>query len=207
MSTERLILVGAGAFARELAHWADDAHRAGHGPAVAGCLDDGEGRVPGLAHLGAIEAYVPREGDAFVLAIADPEGKQRVAAALSARGARFGRVVHPSVVVARSAEIGEGVVLCPQSVVSADARVGAHVAVNILSCVGHDVVLGAASTLSSQVDLTGRVVVGDACFFGSGARVLPGVEIGAGSRIGAGAVVVRKVSAGSVVYAPPARKL
>lgn len=205
------ILVGAGRFARELIDWAEDRAALTGGPRVSGFLDASAGALDGfdyqLDYHGTIEDYQPQPHERLLMAIGEPREKRRVAQLLKARGARFATLIHPSAVVARSARLGEGVVVCPHALVSADATVGDFVAVNALSGVGHDVVVGAYSTLSSQVDLTGAVQVGECCFFGSGARVLPDITVGAEARIGAGAVVMRTVAAGAVMYAAPARKL
>lgn len=202
----RLILVGAGAFGRELINWAEDG-----GTPFAGFLDSSAAALEGydyaLDYLGTIDDFAPQEGDRLVVAIGDPQAKRRIVLGLKEKGAQFAQLVHPSAVVARTAKLGEGVVVCPQAVVSADARVGDFVAVNALSGVGHDVELGPYSTLSSQVDLTGWVKVGEACFFGTGARVLPKVRIGAEARIGAGATVFRSVPDGATMYTAPAKKL
>lgn len=210
MKDTRVILVGGGGFGRELLSWAE------HGALEDGAqftafLDDSAGALDGfghaLDHLGRIDDFQPRSGDRLVMAIGDPGHKRRIAELLKGRGAQFARLVHPSAVVARSAQLGEGVVLCPQAVVSANARIGDLVAVNAFTGVGHDVVIGAWSTLSAHVDLTGWVTVGEGCFFGSGARVAPKVQVGAGARIGAGSVILRRVADGAVMYAAPARKL
>lgn len=208
--SSRLILVGAGGFGRELINWAEDAAAQG-GQAFAGYLDMHADVLAGSAYalpwLGTPDGYAPQAGDEFVIAIGDPAGKRAVVEQLRARGARFARLIHPSAVVARTAVLGEGVVLCPHSMVSADARVGDFVAVNTLSSVGHDAVVGAYTTLSGHVDLTGYVQVGEGCFFGSGARVLPKVKVGARARIGAGATIMRNVAEDATMFTMPAKKL
>lgn len=209
--TGSLTLVGGGAFARELINWAADAARAGRSAPLTGFLDQSAQVLDGfpydLAWRGTIEAYAPVDGEQLVVAIADPVAKRRVVEGLRARGARFASLVHPTAVIAGSARLGEGVVVCPLSLVSADAQIGEFAAINAMSSVGHDVRLGAFSTLSAHVDLTGRVEVGECCFFGSGAKVLPGVRIGERSKIGAGTVIMRHVKPESVMYTPPAKKL
>jgi sugar O-acyltransferase (sialic acid O-acetyltransferase NeuD family) len=211
VTTQRLILVGAGAFARELVNWAEHAAVATGASAISGFLDVSAAALDGfdysLEYVGTIESYQPREGDRLVMAIGDPGAKKRVAEELIARGAQFAQVIHPSAVIARTAKLGTGVVVCPHVVISADATVGNFVALNTLSSIGHDVEIGAYTTLSAHVDLTGSVQVGESCFFGSGARVVPKVSIGAEARIGAGATVLRKVPAGAVMYTTPAKKL
>lgn len=211
MAVKRLIVAGCGAFARELINWAEDAAEAGRGERITGFLDANPAALEGypyqLEWRGDIDDYQPVDGEAVIVAIGDPAGKRAVVSRLRERGAVFATLVHPSAVIARSAMLGEGVVVCPQSVISADARVGDFVAVNVLSSIGHDVKLGAFSTLSSHVDLTGFVQTGEGVFLGSGAKVLPKLTIGAGAKIGAGATVMRSVAEDAVLYTAPARKL
>lgn len=211
ISGEKLILVGGGAFGRELINWSYDVADATGGSPITGFLDFSEHALDkfgyDLEYRGTIEAYQPRAGDRLVMAIGDPLAKKRIAGELLARGAQFASLVHPRAVVARNAVLGAGVVVCPNAVISVNATVGAFVAVNALCGVGHDVVIGDYSTLSVHVDLTGWVQVGEACFFGTGARVLPKVVVGDGARVGAGAVVMRNVAPGAVMFTNPAKKL
>lgn len=207
----RIILVGCGAFARELINWVDDLVDLGKSSPVAGFLDDNPNALNGfpysVPYLGAISTYVPQAGDLLLMAIGDPHAKKTLYAELKGKGASFTQLIHPSAVIARSARLGEGVVVCPQAFVSADAVLGDLCAINGNASVGHDVRLGSFSTLSSHVDLTGWVQVGDCAFFGSGARVLPKLKIGSGARVGAGSVVIRSVPSDTVVFAPPAKRL
>lgn len=211
MMMERLILVGSGAFARELINWIDDLVNLGQSIPVSGFLDDDSSATIGPNYLmpcfGSIQSYMPRVGDKLLMAIGDPKAKKRLYAELKSKGASFMGLIHPSAVVARTAKLGEGVVVCPHAFISADAVIGDLCAINGNSSVGHDVNLGSFSTLSSHVDLTGWVQVSECVFFGSGARILPKVKIGSRARIGAGSVVVRSVPADAVVFAPPAKRL
>ena len=210
---KRLILVGCGAFARELICWIEDAVDLGVGKKVTGFLDEDPKALEKFAYpyepkwISTIDNYIPEEGDELIMAIGSPAGKLKVATKLKEKGAKFATFIHPTAVVAKSAVLGEGVVICPQSFVSADAQLEDFVAVNGLSSVGHDVVVGKFSTLSAHVDLTGYVQVGDGVFFGTGAKVLPKVKIGSAAKIGAGATIIRSVPENSVMYAPSTKRL
>ena len=211
MMTERLILVGGGELGRELINWIDDLADMGKSIPVTGFLDDNPDALKGfqypVAYLGAIQFYVPQTGDLLLMAVGNPKVKKTLFADLKMRGCQFSTLIHPSAVVARTATLGEGVVVCPQAFISADATVGDLCAINGSASVGHDVKLGSFATLSAHVDLTGLVQVDECVFFGSGARVLPKVKIGKGARIGAGSVVMRSVPKDCVMYAPPAKRL
>lgn len=211
MMTSRLILVGCGAFARELINWVDDLVEKGNSIPITGFLDDNPDALKGfpylVPYLSSIETYKPQQGDSLLMAVGDPHSKKKLFLELKAKGGTFTKLIHPSATVARTAKIGEGVVVCPHALISADAIIGDLCAINGSASVGHDVNLGDFATLSSHVDLTGWVHVEECVFFGSGARVLPKVKIGKGARIGAGSVVMRSIPADGVVYAPPAKRL
>lgn len=207
-----IILVGAGRFARELLCWLEDSLD----PAtdrIAGLLDDTQAPAAALDAdypyplLGSIAVYRPAADDRLLLAIGAPAAKLAIAASLAARGAQFYSLIHPSAIVARTARLGRGAVVCPFALVSAGSRVGDFVTINSYASVGHDAVLGDGCTLSSHVDLTGAVQLGEAVMVGSGASVLPRVHVGARATVGAGAVVMRRVAEGATVYAQPAKTL
>lgn len=209
---KNIIIVGAGRFGRELCCWLEQVLD----PAsmrIAGFLDDTRAPAPQLNDdyayplLGPIDGHAIGEAELFLLAMAEPAAKLRIAASLTARGAAFFTLIHPSAVLARTAKLGQGVVICPFAMLSADSMVGDFVTINSYSSIGHDAVIGAGTTLSSHVDITGGVVVDDGVFFGSSAVVLPQLHVGSGATVGAGAVVMRQVAAGATVYTMPAKKL
>lgn len=209
---KRIIVVGAGAFGRELVCWLENVITTGV-ERIAGFVDDNT-EVTSILNskypypvLGKISDYIPARDDVFVIAIGRPEAKLSIAKALEARGADFFNLIHPTAVVARTAQIGRGVIMCPFALASADSCVADFVTINAYSSIGHDVFVGEGSTLSAHVDITGGARLGSGVFVGTNASVLPGVEIGASATIGAGAVVVRRVPNGATVYAQPAKKL
>lgn len=209
MNTHRLVIVGAGAFGRELMCWSDAS--VGRTWRESVWVDDNADALKGFSYawpyVGTLNAFSPGPTDLCVVAAGEPATKKMLVESLLLKGARFATLVHPTAIVAPTARIGEGSVLCPMSFVSADADVGRFVTVNGLSSIGHDVVVGDYCTLSAHVDLTGRVQVGEGAFFGSGARVVPGVRLGRGVRIGAGATIMRNVADGTTMFSLPAKKL
>ncbi len=206
---ERLILVAAGGFGRELSFWAQDCQAAGTLPALAGYIDDVVQELPGydLPRLAGVQDYTPRSGDLFVVALGCPAKKRRVVELLQARGARFATLRHPTATAVRTASIGEGVVMCPYTMALADTRIERFATLNNYSGLGHDSVCGEFTTLSSQVDVMGYARIGKDVLIGSGARVLPKVTVGDGATIGAGSIVVRSVKPNMTVFAPPAKLL
>lgn len=211
MTTKTLVIVGAGGFSREVICWAEHAQGVHSETKIRGYLVDEQypklASNYGLAWLGGVDDYEPQPDEACLLAISDPAAKQQLVARLRASGAKFATLVHSSAVIAKTATIGEGCIVCPHALVSADVTLGEFVTINAMSSVGHDSTVGAYSTLSAHVDITGGVAVGNLSFFGSGSRVLPKLRIGRNAKVGAGATVMRSVAEGCTVYTAPARKL
>ncbi|QWD34036.1 acetyltransferase [Polynucleobacter paneuropaeus] len=207
----RIILVGGGAFAREVINWTDHVYNKVRGGSIKGFLDENPNALDGfdyqVPYLGKIDSFHPVQGDKLLMAVGDPFDKKRIFEMFKKRNAQFIQIIHPTAVIANSAKLGEGVVVCPQAFISADAVIGDAVAINGCTSIGHDVVVGNYCTFSSHVDLTGWVKIAECVFFGTGARVLPKVKIAFGARIGAGAVIMRSVAENGVMYAPPAKKL
>lgn len=208
-TAERVIIAGGGGFGREVLSWALDCHEAGRLPEVAGFLDDKADSLIGfhLPRIGSIADYVPQPQDRIIVAIGKPATKRKVVEALQAKGAQFATLLHPSAVIARTANVEEGVILCPFTMVNPNARAGRFVTIISFSGLGHDAQAGEYSTISSHVDITGGAVLGSQVFVGSGARILPGVSVGDGAVVGAGSVVMRRVKAGATVFTQPARVL
>lgn len=210
--TNRAILVGGGAFAREILDWASQNSMSGDLPAFVAFLDADPHVLDdfpqlGLKYLGDPGSYSVQPGDIFVMAIGGTASKTKLAAYLDGQGAQFASIVHRSAVVASTAKLGRGVVIGPHAYVATSAEVGDFASVNSLSGIGHDAIIGSCATISSQVDVMGKTVIGSRALLGSGARILPGVKVGDGAKIGSGAVIVRNVKPDTTMFAAPARKI
>ena len=211
MEAGKLVIVGAGGLSRELVFWLESVSGLDLKKSIRGYLVDPQCDRLGAAYdfpwLGGLDDYDPEAGDECLLAISNPQLKRHFVQRLLIRGAKFGTLVHPTALIAKTAMLGQGCIVGPYAVVSVDVQMEDFVTLLGLSSLGHDVKIGAYSSISAHVDITGGVAVGESVFFGSGSRVLPKLKIGARAKIGAGAVVMRSVTADTTMYASPAKKL
>jgi sugar O-acyltransferase (sialic acid O-acetyltransferase NeuD family) len=211
MMSSKLILIGAGGFGREVLSWAHDANKSGLFDKVEYYLDDNQdinlNESYGCNYLGSIANYEVQASDKFLLGIASPLIKRKIYEKFVNYIDQFQTLIHPSVVIAKTATIGRGVILCPFSLISADVQIADFVTINALSSVGHDSAIGKFSTLSGHVDITGQVIVGEDVFFGTGARVVPRINVGPKSKIGAGCTLMHSVKENTTYFTQPAKKL
>lgn len=207
--TARLVIIGAGGFARETAQAARAAGLplAGHlddDPALQGCT------VDGVPVLGGTERIRKLKDASFVVCVGSPRdyaSRARIVRRLGLSEDRYATVVHPTAAVSASSVIGPGTVLLAHTVLTAAVRVGRHVAVMPQTVLTHDDEVGDFATLASGVRLGGTVRVGRGAYLGAGALVREGTAVGPWSLVGMGSVVLDDVPPGEVWAGSPARRL
>lgn len=192
-------IVGAGGFGRETL----DACIACDLP-VAGFVDErraGE-MVRGLPTLPP--DLMPADA-VFVIAIAEPRVRRRLADDLAVEARRLRTVIHPRAVVGPETTVGSGSVVLANAHVSSSCRLGAQVQINYNATVGHDAELGDDVTVLPGANVAGATRLGRAVTVGSNACVLQGLHVGEGAIVGAGAVVTGDVPPHTTVIGVPAR--
>jgi sugar O-acyltransferase (sialic acid O-acetyltransferase NeuD family) len=207
---QKLLIVGAGGFGRELYIWASQHPDCGQAWELEGFLDD---NPQALQPFGSFAPVLPLSGhvvdpaNLYLCGLGLPPVKEKLLQPLLAAGANFLTFIHPRALVGDRVKLGRGVVLCPGAIASADIVLGDFVMLNLHTTIGHDASIGDWSTLSAHCDVTGRVQVADRVFMGSRVSIIPGLSVASGATLGAGAVVIRDVPAGVTVVGNPARVL
>lgn len=141
----------------------------------------------------------------FVVAIANPDVRRRIASALMDGGLVPQTVMHRASIIGPETSVGTGCVFLAFGHVSSNVTIGNHVQINYNATVGHDSVLEDFVTVLPGANVAGSVVLKEGTTVGSGAVILPGLVIGPRAIIGAGAVVTRDVMPDKVVKGVPAR--
>lgn len=207
---QRLLIIGAGGFGREV-----------HGIVVAidrqqptwdfeGFLDDGTPDEQVLARIGAkvigttatLDAH---RGSSFVVAVADPSARRALASAAQQAGLSAATLVHPAATFGMDVSIGRGSIICSHVSVTTNVRIGEHVHLDQNVAVGHDTLLGDFSRVNPGATVSGNVTIGEGATVGTNAAIVQGVRVGALCTVGAGAVVLGQVEDGQTVVGVPAR--
>jgi sugar O-acyltransferase (sialic acid O-acetyltransferase NeuD family) len=207
MSGPPLVILGAGAFAREvhavLIHAGLDARLRAF---VEDDAPEGK-RVHSVPVLETAAALAMDPSSVRLCAAIGSPARRALIERFLARGFQFETIVHPGAWVGPGVKVGAGTVVCAGAVLDTDLTLGDHVVVHAGCFVGHDCTVGAYSTLSPHACLNGYVTLDAGAFIGTGATLLSHVHVGEGAVIGAGATVTRRVAPGVTVAGVPARPL
>lgn len=203
-----VVIVGAGGFGREVYQWAKDS-LPGAQYRVKGFLSSRPEDLDGFGFnekiLGDDVTYPLQENDRFVFAIGSIEAKKRSVERMKKRGVKCVTLIHPSAVVASSARLGEGVILCPFVLVSDHVVLGDFVIMNFYSSCGHDTKVGKYGTFSPYATANGFVTMDEEVFLGTHATVTGYRRVGVGAKISANSVAMEDVPAGGFVFGVPGK--
>lgn len=208
---KKLIVIGAGDFARESVWIAERMNRQLPQWEILGFVDDrlaGE-IVDGYPVLGPIDRLMECSEDVWVTCAV---GTGRIRREIWARIAgntylHPASLIDPAVIVGKNCEIGEGSIICAGTVLAIASKLGFSSIINLNCTIGHDSILEECCTVHPGTNIAGRVHIGACTDVGTGAAIIQGKKIAAGSVLGAGAVVVKDIEEAGTYAGVPARKL
>lgn len=215
MSRSRIVVVGAGGFAREVQWLIREIGRAGAMWEFVGFVVSDLGRLGEhdsvervLGDYGWLEQHAGSV-DAVALGIGTPAARLKVAEELSARFPTLDwpALVHPSVIKDASCSVGPGVLLCAGVIATVNVTFEPFSMVNLACTIGHEARIGRGCVLNPTVNISGGVTLEEGVLVGTGAQILQYKRVGRGATVGAGAVVTKDVEAGETVVGAPAKPL
>jgi sugar O-acyltransferase (sialic acid O-acetyltransferase NeuD family) len=204
-----LVIVGAGGLGRETATVVADSNAAAGDWRLIGFVDDDEAshgkEFLGVSVIGDTD-WLLNQGDIrYAIAIGSSRIRRSVGERLQDSDLVPATLIHPTVVVHPSHQIGNGVIIVRGAVMMLSVDLADHVIVDVNATLGHDTRLDTYTTLHPGVHISGNVTTGMATEIGAGAVVLPGVSIGENTVVGAGGVVTRDLPADCTAVGVPAR--
>ena len=140
------------------------------------------------------------EGDIVFMGFGNNLLRQRIACDLLKRGVRLPSLIHPSAVIAKSAEIEEGTFLGANVVVDPFCHIGRFCILNNGAVVCHQTLVGEAANLCPGVNVAGNVEIADRVWVGIGSTIIEKIKIAADVFIGGGSVVVNDIAEENSLY-------
>ena len=199
-----LVIVGSGAVAAEITSLIDDSqYGASYGIEIKGYLDLNDEYIEKYEYkkpyLGTIDVYLPEENDVFIVAIGNTTYRKENANRIIAKGGKFINLIHPTCIIANTAEIGKGNIINPFSMIGPKVRMGNFNVITSYSFISHDCIIGGYNSFSTA-GLCGHVEVGDENTFNIRSTVIPHIKIGSRNLIQAGMIVDKDINNDTTVF-------
>lgn len=211
---KNLYIIGAGGFGREVLAAAKEIETHQTEWKVKGFLNSAAymDALDGLDTSGyiiceSLEEHVITKDNVYVFAMADVKAKERICNEMVQKGARFVNLIHPSAIVANTANVGVGLIMFPFSSISVNTNIGDFVTINSHSDVSHDVNVGDYCTIGPRCSVLGHSTLKKGVTLGGSVNIHPNVEIGEYAIVGIGSVVISKVKNNTTVFGNPATRI
>ena len=208
---KNIIIIGAGGVGRETALIIEDINNVNKEWNIIGFVDDNDDiqntKIDDYHVIGKLDYILNYKKEVYVVcAIANYNVKKSIVNKLkSNKNIKFATLIHPSTILNRTVEVGEGCIIYQNVIVTTNVTIGNHVIVSPKAGIGHDTVVKDYCNLLWNVNISGNVVLKEGVLVGSGATVIQGLEIGEGATLGAGAVVIRDIPMNKVAVGNPTR--
>jgi sugar O-acyltransferase (sialic acid O-acetyltransferase NeuD family) len=207
---KKICIVGTGGFGREtLTIWADLIDRTGHKlkDVTVFMVDDSHYSAKEILGVPVVpkSAFDPSLYQ-VVVGVGDPGERKKIVEGLP-QETSFTSLIHPTAVISRWVEIGEGAIITAGCILTCDIKIGKHFHFNLHATLGHDCVVGDFFTAAPAVNISGKCTFGDHVYLGTNASLKQGLSICSNVIVGMGAVVVKDITEPGTYIGNPLRKL
>jgi len=115
----------------------------------------------------------------------------------------FGRIIHSSSWIDKSATIGIGCVIYPRCCIDANVIIENNTILNLECTVSHDTIVGKHSFLSPRIALAGFVKIEELCIIGINSTIIDNLTIASKTQIGGGTVVIKNITESGLYVGNP----
>lgn len=209
---EKIVIVGAGGFGREVKMLIDQINRHEQKYEFLGYYDDGftvGSTINNNLVLGSVDDLAKNnEIISVVVAIGAPEIKRKIVEKLTRSTISFPTLIHPSVLIGDEfVTIGNGCIICAGTIITCNIDIKDFVILNLMCTVGHDTVIGSYASFMPSVNISGEVIIHEEVYVGTGAKIINQLEIGRQTIVGAGAVVSKTLPEKCTAVGIPAKPI
>lgn len=117
----------------------------------------------------------------------------------------FGKIIHSSCWIDKTASIAEGCVIYPSCCIDAHTVIDQNTILNVSCTIAHDTQIGKHCFLSPRVALAGFIKVEEMCILGINATVIDNISIVSKTQIGGGTVVTKNIENSGLYVGNPHR--
>lgn len=209
---EKVVIVGAGGFGREVKMLLDQINQTETKYEFLGFYDDGflKGTcINDNEVIGSLEDLITIDYKiSVIVAIGSPDVKRKIVEKLINPNINFPTLIHPSVIIgAEFVTIGKGCIICAGNIITCNISIKDFVILNLQCTVGHDTIINSFASFMPSVNISGEVVIHEEVYVGTGAKIINQLEIGFQTIVGAGAVVSKTLPAKCTAVGIPAKPI
>lgn len=211
---KKLVLYGAGGFAREVAFMIERINQAKPTYDLLGFVVDEEYYVPdtmihGYPVIGTGDWLVEHKDEVVCTCVIGepPARREEIQEKYEALGVKFETLISPDVEMHESVKIGDGCIVCWRTTFTVDIEIGKGTLINGRNAFGHDAKVGNYCSIFADCSINGHVKIGDRVKVGGKSYFCPKVKIGDDATVAAGSVVFTNVKAGRHVIGNPAKRI
>lgn len=173
---------------------------------IVGIYDDNKtGYFSGIKIIGKIAEIDNKKNEYFIIGIGNDKIRKNIAEEYNQL--KWATLIHPKTIIAKTATIKEGSVVCAGAIIQTEVEVGKHCIINTNCSIDHESTIGDYCSICPSSTICGQVKVGESSFIGANSTIIQTIEIGKECIIGAGSVVIRNIPNNSKAVGNPARNL
>jgi len=206
--SKRLAIIGAGDLGRQIAHYAISDKQYDEVVFFDDFIIDKE--VSGHKIIGTIQevekAFLDKKFDELLLGIGYKhlDVRKELFDFFNCK-IPFGKLIHSSCWIDKTAKIGEGVVIYPNCCIDAYSIIDSNSILNISCSISHNTNIGKHCFLSPRVAIAGFVSVEEKCIIGINATIIDNINVISKTQIGAGTVVIKNIVKKGLYVGNPAK--
>jgi sugar O-acyltransferase (sialic acid O-acetyltransferase NeuD family) len=194
MKNKKILIAGTGGFAKEVLCLIDDL----------GLLDQVEAFIepdfifenyskPLIIHGIPVKpySYLKPKKHLVTVAIGESRIREKVVKEQLPDNTNYLTLIHPTAVISKWNQIGEGAIICAGTIITCDVTIGKFAQVNLQTTIGHDCVIGDYFTTAPNVNISGNCTIHNHVYFGTASVIKQGLSIAKKTTIGMGAIVTK----------------
>ena len=112
----------------------------------------------------------------------------------------FSNFIHHTSRLFRTAEMGEGNIICPYSQIGPNVKIGSFNTFNNKSSGGHDSIIGDNNVFCPNIGLSGNTKIGNNNFFSLNVATIPCVSVGDYNVIAPNMVIEKNIDSNSTFF-------